>query len=419
MDDTLRSDESHASVASERRRYDRTDPPITADPLASPSRSSGRVFGDSVSDQKLLLALVGLIAVTLVCGTLFVASSLFVPIVIATLAYLSLRPIAARMCHWGLSQTVASGLLILGIFVTLGIVAGMLYSPAQTWIASTPDSISKIKANFSAIEEPLTVLDRAEEELDKASPTAKQEPTVEVSVKKPRILDRSVLINKTGRFLAFIAAVAVLTFFMLSSGDDLLNRVLNVMPDEHSRHELLNKIGDIQESVGKYLAQITFINVGLGIVVSLVMWAIGMPTPVLWGVLATLFNFIPYVGALAATAFVFMAAASTFDSLLRPVLTAAAFWSITAIEGQFITPSILGKTLRVGPVIVLVAVAFWGFLWGIPGIFVAVPLLIVQRKIFASFPLTYPLAAVLGEDACRVGQECDPIKEDKPIAETA
>ncbi|WP_442505579.1 AI-2E family transporter [Novipirellula sp. SH528] len=419
MDDTSSTDTSVASVAAERRRIDRPAMHSGTERVALPTRASNPVFGSSISDESLLLSLVAVIAVTLVCGTLFVASSLFVPIVIATLAYLSLRPIASRMCHWGLSQTISSGLLILGIFVTLGIIAGMLYSPAQTWIASTPESISKIKSNFAAIEEPLTVLDRAEEELDKAAPTGKKEATVEVSVKKPRILDRSVLINKTGRFLAFIAAVAVLTFFMLSSGDDLLNRVLNVLPDEHSRHELLDKIGDIQETVGKYLAQITFINIGLGIIVSLVMWAIGMPTPVLWGVLATLFNFIPYVGALAATAFVFMAAASTFDTLPRAALTAAAFWSITAVEGQFVTPAILGKTLKVGPVIVLVAVAFWGFLWGIPGIFLAVPLLIVQRKIFASFKLTYPLAAVLGEDACRVGQECDPIKEDQPIAETA
>lgn len=131
------------------------------------------------------------------------------------------------------------------------------------------------------------------------------------------------------------------------------------------------------------------------------MWLVGMPTPVLWGVLAMLFNFIPYVRAIAAAALVFMAALSTFDSLARPALTAFVFWLCTAAEGQFVTPTILGKTLKVGPVVVLIAVAVWGFLWGLPGVFIAVPLLMVQRHVFAQFESTYPLAVILGESQSR------------------
>ena len=116
---------------------------------------------------------------------------------------------------------------------------------------------------------------------------------------------------------------------------------------------------------------------------------------------------------------VFLAAASSFETIGGAGLAAFAFWATTALEGQFITPVILGKTLRVGPVVVLIAVAFWGFLWGLAGVFLAVPLLIVQRKVFASFDATHAFAVVLGENACEVDEDCEPIQEDRSIAETA
>jgi len=357
------------------------------------------------------------VAILMVCGALYVASSLLIPVVIAALAYLTLRPLVARMCKYRLPQSFASAVLILAGFAIVAIVAILLYTPTQRWLMQAPQSVARMKTKLSDVAEPLTVLDRANERLEGA--VKEEQLPIEVSIEKPNMVDQSVLINKTGQLLAFIAAVAVLTFFMLSTGDDFLNRVLGVLSSEQKREEVLAATGKVQDSVGKYLSQITMINIGLGIAVTFVMWAVGMPTPVLWGVIATLFNFIPYVGPLAGTAIVFLAAASVFDSLSRPALTAAAFWLTTAVEGQFVTPSILGKTLKVGPVVVLVAVAFWGFLWGLPGVFLAVPLLIVQREIFACFDATYPIAVVLGEDPCRPSEDCEPIREDELIGETA
>ena len=395
----------------------------------TPGGPTGNHGGSDISFQRLRITTepsvskhspyIVFIAVILGCGALFIASSLFIPIVISALAYLSLRPIAARLCSFGLPQPIASGLLIIGLFAVLAAVVSALYTPAQHWLATAPASVANVRSKLVAVVEPITIIDRAEESFDRASEAAgDQEPAVEVKVKKPSMVDQQVLINTTGQVLAFVVAIAVMTFFMLSTGDDLLNRLLNMLPDETSRSQLLTKISDVQHSVGKYLAQITAINIGLGLVVSIAMWAIGMPTPVLWGVTATLFNFIPYVGPLAATSLVFLAAASAFDTLWRAGLTAAFFWSITACEGQLVTPSILGKTLRVGPVVVLVAVAFWGFLWGLPGVFLAVPLLIVARQIFSSSHRTHAIAVILGEDVCEHRPNCEPIKEDQSIAET-
>jgi predicted PurR-regulated permease PerM len=360
------------------------------------------------------------IAIILVIGVLYIASSLLIPLVTALLAYLTLRPVVARMCRWRMPQSAASGLVIFLFFAVVSVVAMLLYSPLQTWVSRAPDSMGRFKENFADVTEPLETIDEVEETAQEAGSRVGAENRLTVEVAKPDLIEPRYLINTTGNVLAVIAAIAVLTFFMLSSGDDLLNRVLNVMPNAEQRDEVLHTVGDIQDNVGRYLAQISLINAGLGVAVTLVMWAIGMPTPILWGVLATLFNFIPYVGPIAATALVLLAAGSTFDSTWRSLLTAGAFWLTTAVEGQFVTPSILGKTLKVGPVVVLVAVAFWGFLWGLAGVLLAVPLLIVMRQIFAAFDCTFPIAVVLGEHACDESvEDCQPIQDDKPIAELA
>lgn len=356
--------------------------------------------------------------VILAFGFLFVASDLLVPITIATLAYLSLRPMAAKLRSWGISNLLASIVVIATIFSSLGMAVSVLYSPTQQWLESAPESVSKIRARISNIAAPITALDRADETVQRATePIEGDAERVAVTVEKPSVVSDSKLINQTGKAAAFLVAIGVLTFFMLSTGDDLLNRMMGLLHDWDTRDALLEKISDIQHGVGKYLAQITTINICLGVAVGCVMWLVDMPTPILWGALAALFNFIPYVGPLAATVLVFLAATSHFNALGRAALTAVAFWLTTAVEGQFVTPAVLGKTLKVGPVVVLVAVAFWGFLWGLAGIFLACPLLIVKRKVFASFEATYTLAVVLGEEPCEPGEDCEPIEKDRPIAE--
>ncbi|MCM2374376.1 AI-2E family transporter [Aporhodopirellula aestuarii] len=423
-----RNSEERSPVPNElqpRRRLDIGSPDLASQsPAARVEMHRVRVPSEyspqSVTHDNWTRAMVTTIAALLVMGALYFASSLLVPVVIAALAYLSLRPIETKMCGWGIPQVAASGLLIVGLFSMLGLIVALLYSPAQRWIAAAPESLAEVRGKFESIAEPLTTLDRAEDTVDDATaPLKAAQQRIEVAYEKPSMVDEATLINQTVQMLAFVAAIAVLTFFMLSTGDDLLNRVLGVLPSISAREEMLEKIGDIQHSVGRYLAQITCINIGLGVAVTLVMWLVGMPTPVLWGVMAALFNFIPYVGPLAATSIVFLAAASYFDTIGRAGVVSFAFWLTTAVEGQFVTPAILGTTLRVGPVAVLIAVAFWGFLWGLPGVFLSVPLLIVQRKIFASFEATHAFAVVLGEDACEADDDCEPIQEDQPIAETA
>ncbi|KAA1258649.1 AI-2 transport protein TqsA [Rubripirellula obstinata] len=402
-------------------------PPANSPPANSPPsrldryeiRSSRNlVSANQQSDGRATSPWIICIAIILLLGLLYVASSLWIPLAIALIAYLTLRPVVAKLCHLGLGQTPAAAVIIIGLFSIIAVIATVLYSPLQTWLAEAPESVLRLRQKVTQVAEPLTTVDRAGDQLDRATAPVSGLPArnMTVAVEKPSLINPSYLINQTGHLLAFIGAIGVLTFFMLCGGDDVLNRVLTVMPDEKKRSEVLAAIGDIQDNVGRYLGQITMINIGLGVAITIVMWLVGMPTPYLWGVMATLLNFVPYIGPIGGTLIVFVAAGSVFDSFWRALMIAAAFWLTTAVEGQFVTPTILGKTLKVGSLVVLVAVAFWGFMWGLPGILLSVPLLIVMREVCSCFDATYPLAVVLGEDPCRPGQECEPVKEDEPIA---
>jgi len=350
---------------------------------------------------------------------LYFASALLIPFTIAILGYLSLRNTVVRFCRLGLNRTLAAMavmVILLGIVITLG---GVTYNPAREWLLTAPESVAKVKSKLQELRQPLETIDAATKDLGEASESSSAEQVVQVQVQQPKLLDTTAVVTRTGESVMRLAVVAVMMFFLLATGDNVVNRSLRIIPSREGRERALQLACNIQDGVGSYLGHITVINIGLGVAATIVMWLLGMPSPLLWGVLATLFNFIPYVGPLAASAVVFIAAVGEFDSFGRAALTALAFWSLTAIEGQFVTPSVLGKSLKLGPVVVLVAVAFWGFMWGIPGIFIAVPLVIAMRYTFDCFDATKPIATMLGvgDDEASLVMQLDDDKELSDVSE--
>ena len=136
---------------------------------------------------------------------------------------------------------------------------------------------------------------------------------------------------------------------------------------------------DVEGQISRYLLTIAAINVGLGIAVGLAMWALGMPTPLLWGAMATLLNFLPFIGSVIGGAVVAMVALLHFETLGTAAVVPLAYLACTTVEGQFVTPMVVGRRLRLNTAAVFVAVAFWSFLWSIPGALMAVPILVVLK----------------------------------------
>ena len=147
-----------------------------------------------------------------------------------------------------------------------------------------------------------------------------------------------------------------------------------------------------------FLLTVACINVGLGIVEGLAMWLLGMPNPALWGVLCCVLNFIPYLGAMVGAIIVFFVAVLTFDTLEYAMVVPATYFAINAIEGNVVTPAILGRSMQLNPVIVFLFLTFWGWMWGISGAILAVPLLTVLKIGFDHFERTRPIGTLLAGD---------------------
>lgn len=339
-----------------------------------------------------------ILTLLLVTHTLYMASSLLVPLTVSLLTYLAMRPVVCRMKRAGIPAWFAAGLVTLFFGGAVVTTAQLIAPQAQYWAGKGPESLAAVASKLKTLKQPLEAFDTAEQHLEQLTETSDSDAPLKVEVSPPAIIDKKVLFSGTGQLLAFLMAVGVTSFFLLASDDAVLRRILKALPTLGDRKKALSLVLDLQEMIGSYLAQITLINFSLGCAVALMTWACGMPTPLLWGVVAMLLNFIPFVGALIGATVVFLAAAIHVDQLLWPLIITGFYLTLTGIEAHLITPTILGKTMQVGPVLVLMAVAFWGFLWGLPGVIVAVPMLMVVREVCCVFQTTRPIAIILGED---------------------
>ncbi|WP_164100755.1 AI-2E family transporter [Candidatus Laterigemmans baculatus] len=338
------------------------------------------------------------IAALVVCHALYFARTLVAPVVVSLLLYLTLRPLVVRMQRYGLPH-LGSALILLVAFIGLLIVGvATVITPARGWLNDLPVHLETLEAKAEGIRNPFEAIEDASEKVEDIATDAEEraEKPVEVQIQQPQWTDQWYLVNGTSAVVGFIVLTVVLAFFLLATGDALINNLLHVLPSFSERRRVVELILELQGGISSYLGQVTLINVGLGVAVAIAMALLGMPSPLLWGTMATLLNFIPFLGALIGAAVIFLAAAITFEPLSWAFMTTAVYLTLTTIEGNFITPSLLGKTLQLSPVMVLLSLAFWGWMWGLVGIFVAVPLLIVARLGFEHFAKTRSLAVLLG-----------------------
>lgn len=223
------------------------------------------------------------------------------------------------------------------------------------------------------------------DEADEDEKNPRSPPPVKVQIREDPI---DQIYAFAQEFSIQLLLMLVLVFFFLAFGDTMIRRLAEV-------DLAANLIDDLTREVSSYLFTISAINAGLGVATGLAMWALGMPNPVLWGTMAALFNFIPYIGAAAGTIIVLMVAAVTFETASRIVPVPLVYYCLTAIEGNFITPYLIGRRFTINPIIVFVWVVCWGTMWGIPGMLIALPLLMMFRIVCSRLPSLSRLERVI------------------------
>jgi predicted PurR-regulated permease PerM len=195
-----------------------------------------------------------------------------------------------------------------------------------------------------------------------------------------------------------VFAALLLTLFLLASGDFYHRRIVESAPKLRDKVKALTIIRDVERQISRYLGAIFVINLGLGVIVGTVLWLLGMPMAVVWGILAFLLNFIPFVGNILTVVLVGAVALVTYDTLWQALLAPLAVVLISGIESNVVTPILVGRRLELNQVSQLITLAFWTWLWGVPGAILAVPFLVVVKAVCDNVESLQKLGAFLSGD---------------------
>ncbi len=319
--------------------------------------------------------LIGIFVLMAIVG-LYFAGTFLLPVVLAILLTLVFRPVVSAMRRYGVPEFIGALLLVLGLLFVIAASIYYLSGPISNWVANAPEIARSVQAKLSSIRGPVDAVVEAADQMGQIAGGG--DPSVQrVVISEPGLLSRAA--TGVPEVIAGIGLTLVLMLFLLGSGTLFYEKLVKVLPTLSDKKRALRIVRDIEHEVSRYLFTVCLINAGLGVAVGIGMYVIGMPTPLLWGIAAGVLNFIPYLGALVGIAMVGAVGLVTFDTLGHAALAPLVYVFCNAIEGQIITPLVVGRRLELNEVAIFLAVAFWGWLWGLVGALVAVPFLVLFK----------------------------------------
>lgn len=345
------------------------EPPSKADrpplELSEPSPPApGQVW--RVSAQA---ATIGLFVMALIAA-LYLGRPILLPIVSAFVVTMMLGPLSARADRAGIPSLVTAIVLwVLTIAVVYGVII-LVAAPAVDWIDKAPEIGRNLQEKLHVLDRPLAALHDLRSALLPGE--AGQGVGFDiVSVVSPVV---GVVTPAIGQMIIFFGML----FFMLLGRMQLRQVTVAFFRQRAARLRCLKIMNDIEHNLTGYLSVVSVINTVVGIMAGCVAWAVGLPDPVAWGVLAFVLNYVPYIGAFIVELGMFMVGLVTFETLTHAAIGPLAFLALATLEGHFVTPSVLGRRFTMNPLTVFTSLVFWTWLWGPVGAFLAAPLLIMS-----------------------------------------
>ena len=314
--------------------------------------------------------------------TAYFAKDLILPIMLGFLLALTLSPIARGLYRMGLPYVVSAILLVTTTAIVIMSVVVLSAGTVAVWSDEIPRMGAEIRLKLAEVSDAVETVRNATEQVDKMA-ESEDNQVQEVAVRQPGLMDAAMnTVSKTG---ASLLVILILALFLLSSGELFYLRLVQSMPTLDGKKRALQTVYAVEKRVSRYLLTIAAINAGLGTSVGLYLTALGLPSAYIWGIAAFLLNFLPYIGGIGGVILVAGFSIVTFDNLYYALLAPAGYLFMTTVEGQIITPWLVGRRLEMNTVAVFLTVVFWGWLWGIPGALVAVPFLVVFKVICENF----------------------------------
>ena len=354
--------------------------------LARPEERAGPVSLPSI-------ALKGLFVLA-IFYTLKLASSFFVPLVLAILLKFLFASVIRGMGRFHVPPPVSAAIVVLGLLSALGFSVYQLAAPAREWMAKLPQTARQIEGKLADLKRSVREVSKAGEEVDRLTNLAGKEKIQRVEVRKPSLGET--LLGPTQDFLVSAGVLVILLFFLLASEDLFLRKLVAVLPHLREKKLAVEITRQIELDVSAYLLTITLINALFGTAVGFAMFSLGMPNPVLWGVMAGLLHFIPFLGAIVGISIVTLVALVTLESTSTILLVPLIYFALNLLEEYVVLPVVIGRRLMLNSVIVLLWLVFWAWLWGVPGALMAVPLLAIVKIVADHLEPLASLAEFIG-----------------------
>jgi predicted PurR-regulated permease PerM len=314
---------------------------------------------------------VGLFALAVVY-TLYFAASLLIPIAISILISITCSPVVRYLARWRIPQSLSAAMIVGTIMSVAALTVLALAGPAEKWLNDAPQAIRGLQDNLVPAKGPMADFQELADEVSELGTVSAPKKTPSVVIQGPGMLEN--VVGGLPSMLASVGIVIFLSFFLMASGDSIPRKLTRCGRSWTERRRIVSIARRVQSDMSRYLAAVTLINIFLGAAVALLMHILNMPNPLLWGAMVAVLNFAPYIGALVSAAVLTLVSLTTFPDLAEALTVPSLFLVLTILEGQVVTPAVLGRRMALSPAIVFASVIVWGWLWGIAGALMAVPI---------------------------------------------
>jgi predicted PurR-regulated permease PerM len=372
--------------------------------------------GLTVKRDRLLASLTLIGGVGLIIALPFAlraGAEFFLPLTAALVIAITLVPMLEWFERRGVPSRLASVLCVIIFLMIAAFAIGSIVLPAIDWVAMVPENIPKVRI---ALDPLLAIYNEFERFIDRIVTQIAFSPERErtVRIETPNSMMGLITASAPHAIIQMFFALLVI-FFFLAGWTAMRRRTITSRGSFEGALTTARVIQQVVDATSTYIGTITIINVTLGGLTALVLWQLGMPSPIMWGGIVAVLNFIPYLGPIASALLLFLGGLMAFGDAWAALLPPAIFTGLHLIEANIITPLVVGKRLTINPLAILIALSFWTWVWGTMGALLAVPLLIIMKTVFSAAG-TPDIAGFLFEDGTltHVGEHEDEEEEDGP-----
>jgi len=361
----------------------------------------------------------GKVLVAIAFGVLlYVAHAAFIPIALALLFALILSGPVEALHRVRVPRGISAAVILILLLALIAGVVDLMWVPAQQWFADAPQTMKIVARKLTPAARFVDHMEQIRASAEKIG-GPRQPAAATVAAPPPAAGEKAgapmSLLHATRATLVGTVTVVIITLFLLAGGPPMLARMTAAFVDDLKAAHVLDIIEKVRGEVGRFYVTTALINVCVGCATAGAMMACGMPTPILWGILAAVLNFIPYAGPAATLMVLTLVAFVTFNGLGQVIAVAGSYLILATIEGQFVQPLLVGRRLKVNPLLIFLALWFGGLFWGIAGIVLATPALLALKVVAEHAVSGTALMEFLGPNDQLVGRARSTVKFERTI----